>query len=75
MKSLKLNQIEKVILSKKEMQQLIGGDSWICSCSCYWEDNGGSATQDNRHANADIPGGGSSIEGDNAHLTRVTTTS
>lgn len=36
MKNIKLNQIEKEILSKKEMNQLKGGQN-TCGCACAYE--------------------------------------
>ena len=55
MKSLKLNQIEKSVLSTNEMNQVTGGDRIICTCSCYWAGtSGGSSTHDNAMANAKL---------------------
>lgn len=65
MKTLKVNKIEKNYLSVKEMTQLKGGDTWICSCSCLYADKGGSSTRDNGHANGLLGPGGHSEGGDN----------
>ncbi len=60
MKKLKLNQIEKDILNKNEMNHLVGGCR-VCVCACH----GPSSSSDNRSANYGIgPGGGySDVEG------------
>lgn len=51
-------------LKETEMSCINGGyDSWTCSCSCYYENNGGSGTHDNAHANAHYRGGKSSKNG------------
>lgn len=67
MKSLKLNNLENSSLNEKEMNHITGGENWICSCSCYYANNGGSSDLDNGFANSEIPGGGHSTNGDN-HL-------
>lgn len=64
MKKLKLNQVERNNLTNKEMNNLKGG-AWLCTCSCYWADQGGASIQENAKANALIPGGGHSTEGGN----------
>ncbi|MEF9987372.1 MAG: TIGR04149 family rSAM-modified RiPP [Bacteroidales bacterium] len=72
MNALKLNQLEKNTLSEKEMNNLNGGN-WICKCSCYYQDSGGSSIDDNMSANAALPGGRKSGEGDNANQIVVCT--
>lgn len=51
---LKLNQLRDSNLSNNEMRSLLGGGDYDspCTCSCYWEGNGGSATADNAETNA-----------------------
>jgi natural product precursor len=44
-KSLKLNQIEKISLEEREMNTLLGGE--CCGCGCH----GPSSLEDNRNAN------------------------
>lgn len=44
-KRLKLNQISKSVLQKRDMDQLQGG--WCCGCGC----NGSSSSYDNQTAN------------------------
>ncbi|MBR8703001.1 TIGR04149 family rSAM-modified RiPP [Porphyromonas levii] len=52
-------------LEERELSRTNGGhDSWTCSCSCYYENNGGSSTHDNAHANAHYRGGKDSKKGD-----------
>lgn len=54
MKSLKVNRIEKEILSNKEMQHIAGGQQeGMCGCGCMYEGQGGSSTMDNGLANAE----------------------
>lgn len=66
---LKLNEISKNNLTQKEMKMVKGGDPVVgrsCSCSCYWEGNTGSSTEDNCQANYAIGSkGGYSKDGDN----------
>lgn len=51
-------------LEERELSLVNGGqDSWTCSCSCYYENNGGSGTHDNAHANAHYRGGKDSKNG------------
>lgn len=51
MKKLKLNQIEKNILTEKEMN-IISGGLITCGCGCnYAGSGGGSSTMDNGNAN------------------------
>lgn len=65
---MKLNQLRGENLSDHEMSFLIGGEPYDspCSCSCYWEDNGGSSTADNAETNA--RDGYSSNEGCNQYV-------
>lgn len=49
MKLLKLNQMERELLSRKEMKDLNGGAS--CGCGCFYQGKGGSSTESNRDAN------------------------
>lgn len=67
MKTLKLNRIENKLLATKQMNLIKGGgESWVCTCSCLYADNGGSSTEDNGHANGELGPGGRSNGGDNA---------
>lgn len=72
MTSLNLNNLERNALNMREMA-LIKGGNWICTCSCYWAGQGGASEMDNGCANAQIPGGGHSTEGDNHYQVSVTT--
>lgn len=50
--NLKLNNIEKSNLSKREMAVVNGGaPGESCKCSCYYEKTGGSSDWDNAWAN------------------------
>ena len=49
LKKLKLNALSEVSLEDKEMKALKGGT--CCTCSCYWENRGGSDSNDNMKAN------------------------
>ncbi len=51
MKSLKANRIEKETLSEKEMRHILGGESYMCRCGCYYADDGGSSIDANSRAN------------------------
>lgn len=74
MKSLKLNVLEQNQLKNQEMNAIKGGDSWICSCSCYWENSsGGSSIDANMTANGHTPGGTVSTQGNNEHKLLVVT--
>ncbi len=55
LKRLKLSDLSYKSLKDKEMCALRGGD--CCMCSCYWADQGGASSDDNREANYvhDIP--------------------
>ncbi len=57
---LKLNQISKADLEKKEMNYLTGGDNSICACAC----SGTSSTVQNDTANDSYGYGGSGTGGD-----------
>ncbi len=51
MNKIKLNKLEENDLSKREMNQIRGGER-VCSCGCaYAGEPGGSSTNDNGHAN------------------------
>ncbi len=52
-KKLKLNQLSKDELGKREMNYIKGGD---CCCGCWYAGSGGSSTYDNGMAN--LNGGG-----------------
>ena len=49
LKRLKLSDLSDKSLKDKEMNALRGGN--CCTCSCYWEDRGGSSSMDNLDAN------------------------
>lgn len=49
MKPLKLNHMERELLSRKEMKNLNGGT--FCGCGCFYQGRGGSCTADNKEAN------------------------
>ena len=51
MKNLKLTDLEAATLSKKDMRQIVGGET-VCGCSCYYADKGGSGVHNNANANA-----------------------
>jgi len=57
MKKLKLTQLSKVELEKKELNSIKGGYSigvggmTMCTCGCLYSGNGGSSTHDNGVAN------------------------
>ena len=71
MKSLKLNQIEKNVLSTNEMNQVKGGRA--CTCSCYWANNGGSSIRDNKVANFGVGDVGTVSEhGNNGNSMSIT---
>lgn len=57
LKQIKLNQLSKAVLSKKEMNKVLGGGS-CCACACQ----GPSSSFDNANANEALgimsPGGG-----------------
>ena len=39
------------VIKTKEMLSIVGGVGIDCSCSCYYQDQGGSSTGDNKMAN------------------------
>ena len=49
MKNLKLTMTESNILSAKEANSIIGGNT--CGCACRYANSGGSSTGDNSNAN------------------------
>ena len=51
MKKLKLNQISKSRIEKKQLQKVRGGG--VCGCGCYYSGSGGSSTDDNAVANSE----------------------
>lgn len=54
MKTVKINEMSKQRLSKKEMSLISGGDGngvVICSCGCQYADSGGSSINANCAAN------------------------
>ena len=62
MNTLKLNTLEKNILSQKEMNNLNGGRS--CTCACRYAQENGSSNDANGGANYEIgPNGGHSVGG------------
>lgn len=50
-KRFKLTSMTSAVIKSKEMSSLIGGAGTDCSCSCYYENQGGSSTNDNKMAN------------------------
>ena len=50
MNKIKLNKLEENDLSKREMNQIRGGER--CGCACAYSNSGGSSTRDNGIANA-----------------------
>lgn len=63
MKRIKLNNIERNNLSKREMDNTKGG-GWTCSCSCYYAGTeGGSSIESNGEVNLSVPGGLDSEKG------------
>jgi natural product precursor len=73
-KLLKLNALNEQCIEKKQMNALRGGkqekkeeSDELCTCSCYYANNGGSSSIDNSKANYNI-GGGHSIQGDNCYV-------
>jgi natural product precursor len=53
MKSIKLNQMAKNAMKKKELNLIKGGVSRGCGCGCLYADQGGSSTYMNGMANCD----------------------
>lgn len=67
-KRFKLNALSVEGLRQKEMNAIVGGYR-ICTCSCYWENKGGSSSSNNKNANyalGDI--GGVSYMGCNQYM-------
>ena len=50
-KRFKLTSMVSAVINSKEMVSLIGGTGTDCSCSCYYENQGGASTNDNKMAN------------------------
>lgn len=50
-KRFKLTSMTSAAIKAKEMSSLFGGSGTECSCSCYYQDQGGSSTNDNKMAN------------------------
>lgn len=50
-KRFKLTSMTSAVIKSKEMSSLIGGAGTECSCACYYQDQGGSSTEDNKMAN------------------------
>ena len=69
-KKLKLSTLSDSMLKDNEMVAIFGGDERICSCSCAFEDNGGSTNKDNSAANYKLgDNGGYSTTGCNNYVT------
>lgn len=51
LKKLKLNALSEAGLKDKEMSALKGGNYDNCRCSCYWENQSGSSSEDNADGN------------------------
>lgn len=64
LKRLKLSDLSDKSLKDKEMNALRGGN--CCTCSCYWEDRGGSSSSDNSSSNYQFDG--YSTEGCNEYV-------
>ncbi len=68
-KRFKLNVLSYEQLRQKEMSTIVGGVR-ACTCSCYWENQTGSSSADNKNANYALGDyGGESIHGCNQYLT------
>lgn len=50
-KRFKLTSMASAAIKAKEMNSLVGGSGTECGCSCYYQNQGGSSTQDNKMAN------------------------
>ena len=48
---LKLNQLSREELKKRELNQIKGGTGECCGCGCYYQFEQGSSTSDNYSAN------------------------
>lgn len=67
-KRFKLNALSAEGLRQKEMNAIVGGTR-VCTCSCYWEGNGGSPSIDNKNANYALGDyGGESYYGCNQYM-------
>ncbi len=58
---LKLNQLSRDELKKRELNQIKGGDGLCCGCGCHYFGDGGSSIADNwtaNHANGQTSYGG-----------------
>ena len=67
-KRFKLNALSAEGLRQKEMNAIMGGTR-MCSCSCYWADQGGSSSDVNKSANYNLGSdGGESIHGCNQYF-------
>ena len=65
LKKIKLNALSDYNLESREMNSIMGGER-VCSCSCYWANQGGASIEANNMANYRIgPSGGYSSEGCN----------
>jgi natural product precursor len=69
-KKLKLSTLSDSMLKDKEMVAIFGGEGRICGCSCAFEDQGGSTSEDNSAANYKLgEDGGHSSTGCNNYVT------
>ena len=50
-KRFKLTSMASAVINSKEMASIIGGAGTDCGCSCYYENQGGASTSDNKMAN------------------------
>ncbi len=57
LKRLKLSDLSYKSLKDKEMNALRGGNLKGCKCSCYWENQGGSYSDDNMSENYSLGDG------------------
>lgn len=67
LKRLKLSDLSDKSLKDKEMNALRGGNLDGCHCSCYWENQGGSSSDDNMTSNYSRGDGTHSAQGCNQH--------
>ena len=67
LKRLKLSDLSDKSLKDKEMNALKGGNLEGCRCSCYWENQGGSSSDDNMSANYSLGDGTKSYDGCNQY--------
>lgn len=69
-KKLKLSTLSDSMLKDKEMVAIFGGDARYCTCSCAYENQGGSTHEDNSAANYKLGDkGGYSTTGCNYYVT------